>query len=114
MPSHPWSKLGADIFELVLQQFLIMVDYWSNHFEVKKLKIITSASVIHALKVQFARYGIPEGLVTDNGTQIGSSEFANFAKTRRFEHKTSSLHYPQLNGKAESAIKVGKALLKKA
>ena len=114
MPSRPWSKVGADIFELGPQQFLIMVDYWSNYFEVQELKRITSASVIHALKVQFARHAIPEVLVTDNGTQFSSSEFANFAETWRFEHKTSSPRYPQSNGKAENAVKVCKALLKKA
>ena len=88
LPSRPWSKVEADIFELGPQQFLIMVDYWSNYFEVQELKLITSASVIHALKVQFARHGIPEVLVTDNGTQFSSSEFANFAETWRFERKS--------------------------
>ena len=114
LPSRPWSKVGADIFELGPQQFLIMVDNWSNYFEVQELKGITSASVIHALKVQFARHGIPEVLVTDNRTQFSSSEFANFAETWRFERKTSSPRYPQSNGKAENAVKVCKALLKKA
>ena len=66
LPSRPWSKLGADIFELGSQQFLIMVDYWSSYFEVQELKQSTSASVIDAFKVQFARHGIPEVLVTDN------------------------------------------------
>ena len=49
---------------------------------------------------------------SDNGTQFSSSEFAKFAETWRFEHKTSSPRYPQSNGKAENAIKVCKALLK--
>ena len=31
MPSRPWSKVGADIFELGQQHFLIMVDYWSSY-----------------------------------------------------------------------------------
>ena len=114
LPSRPWCRVGADIFELGSQQFLIMVDYWSSYFEVQELKRITSASVIHAFKVQFARHGIPEVLVTDNGTQFSSSEFAKFAETWRFEHKTSSPRYPQSNGKAENAVKVCKALLKKA
>ena len=50
--------------------------------------------------------------ITDNGTQFTSSEFAKFAETWRFKH--SSPHYPQSNGKAENAVKVCKALLKKA
>ena len=66
------------------------------------------------LKVQFARRGIPEVLVTDNGTQFSSSEFSKFAETLRFEHKTSSPHYPQSNRNAENAVIVSKALLKKA
>ena len=114
LPSRPWSKLGADIFELGSQQFLIMLEYWSSYFEVQELKQSTSASVIHAFKVQFARHGIPEVLVTDNGTQFSSSEFATFAKAWGFEHITSSPRYPQSNGKAENSVKVCKALLKKA
>ena len=91
-----------------------MVDYWSSYFEVQELKQSTSASVIHAFKVQFARHGIPEVLVTDNGTQFSSSEFATFAKAWGFQHIISSPRYPQSNGKAENSVKVCKALLKKA
>ena len=65
-------------------------------------------------EVQFARHGIPEVLVTDNGTQFSSSEFVTFAKTWGFEHNTSSLQYLQANGKVENSIKVCKALLRKA
>ena len=60
LPSRPWCRVGADIFELGSEQFLIMVDYWSSYFEAQELKRITSSSVIHAFKVQFARHGIPE------------------------------------------------------
>ena len=114
MLSRPWSKVAADIFKLGPQQFLILVDYWSSYFEVQELKQIKLISVIHTRKVQFARHGIREVLVTDNGTQFSSSKFAKFAETWRFEHKTSSPRYPQLNGKVENAVKVCKALLKKA
>ena len=66
------------------------------------------------MKGQFARFGIPEQLITDNGPQFTSEEFKRFAKKWQFEHKTSSPHYPQSNGKAESSVKVAKSLLKKA
>ena len=69
VPNRPWSKVGAHIFELESEQFLIMVDYWSNYFEVQELKRVTLANVIHVFKVQFARHGILEIIVTDNGTQ---------------------------------------------
>ena len=114
VPSRPWSKLGADIFKLGSQQFLIMVDYWSNYFEVQELKQSTSTNVIHAFKVQFARHGIPEVLVPDNMTQFSLSEF-DISQTWGFEHKTSSPRYPQPNGKGEhNSVKVCKELLTKA
>ena len=65
-----------------------------------------------AFKVQFARHGVPDVLITDNGTQFTSSKFAKFAEM--FKHNTSNPHYPQPNGKAENVVKVCKALLKKA
>ena len=64
--------------------------------------------------MQFARHGIPDVLITDNGTQFSSSEFAKFAEVWKFEHKTSSPHHPQSNGKVENAVKICKNLLKKA
>ena len=114
MPSRPRSKVGAYLFELGQQNFLILVDYWSSYFEVQELKRITSTTVITACKVQFARHGIPDVLITDNGTQFSSSEFAKLAEAWKLEHKTSSPHHPQSNGKAENAVKICKNLLKKA
>ena len=45
----------------------------------------TSASVIAVCKVQFARHGIPDVLITDNGTQFTSSAFSAFVKEWQFD-----------------------------
>lgn len=65
------------------------------------------------MKAVFARYGIPDVLVTDNGPQFASAEFAVFAKTWMFKHSTSSPYHPQSNGKAENAVKTVKRLFTK-
>ncbi|KAL9978343.1 hypothetical protein ACROYT_G015844 [Oculina patagonica] len=114
VPPRPWSMLAADLFELGQQQFFLLVDYWSGFFEVQELKVATSASVIAACKVQFSRHGIPEVLITDNGSQFASSAFIAFAREWQFEHRTSSPRYPQSNGRAENAVKTCKNLMKKA
>ena len=114
VPPRPWSMTGADLFELGRQQFIIIVDYWSGFFEVQELTRISSKSVIQACKVQFARHGIPDTLISDNGPQFASAEFAHFVKEWQFAHRTSSPHYPQSNGRAENAVKTCKTLLKKA
>ncbi|KAL9961523.1 hypothetical protein ACROYT_G030479 [Oculina patagonica] len=114
VPPRPWSMLAADLFELRQQQFFLLVDYWSGFFEVQELKVATSASVIAACKVQFSRHGIPEVLITDNGSQFASSAFTAFAREWQFKHRTSSPRYPQSNGRAENAVKTCKNLMKNA
>ena len=74
----------------------------------------TSSVVIEFLKEQFSRHGIPDSLVTDNGTQFTSQEFKQFTHSWEFVHVSSSPHHPKSNGKVEAALKVAKSLLKKA
>ena len=87
--------LGADFFDLGQQQFFLLVDYWSGFFEVQEVKVATSSSVIAVCKVQFARHGRPDVLITDSGTQFTSSAVSAFVKEWQFEHRTSSPRYPQ-------------------
>ena len=74
----------------------------------------TSGAVIHKLKAHFSRYGIHDQVISDNAKQYVSTEFENFSKKWKFEHITSSPKYPQSNGKAESAVKIAKNLMRKA
>ena len=61
----------------------------------------------------FLRYGVPDKIMSDNGPQFASAEFATFAKLWDFEHLTSSPRYPQSNGKAENAVKTIQMLFSK-
>ena len=69
--------------------------------------------MIYCLKGQFARYGLPVELVSDN-ILLNSAEFREFAQHNDFKHITSSPHFEQSNGKAESAVKKCKRLMEKA
>ncbi|RLJ22758.1 hypothetical protein DJ031_00290, partial [bacterium endosymbiont of Escarpia laminata] len=90
LPSRPWEKLGGDLFEFNGQSFIIIVDYWSNYFEVAELHKKTSRSVINQLKAQFARHGIPSVMMTDNGPEFASEDFNEFVKLWKIKHITSS------------------------
>jgi len=68
----------------------------------------TSLAVIDCTKKHFARYGVLDRVITDNGPQFCSQEYENFATTWRFEHTTSPPYYPQTNEKAELAVKIAK------
>lgn len=113
IPNLPWTKLGSDIFEYCKRYYLIIVDYLTNYVEVSPLKDITSKQIILAMKDQFARHGIPEELVTDNGPGYASKDFRSFAQFWGFRHITSSPNYPQSNGRSERAVRTVKDLMKK-
>ncbi|XP_060080411.1 uncharacterized protein K02A2.6-like [Ylistrum balloti] len=114
VPLRPWSKVGGDLCQIDGDHFLVLVDYYSEFFEVSKLKDTRSETVIINCKSQFARHGIPELLITDNGPQFDCREFQRFTKEFGFEHRTSSPMFPQSNGMAEKAVQTVKKLLKKA
>ena len=92
---------------------LVISDYYSNFIEVERITHTTTGGVTKALKVQFARYGVPDTVVSDNEPQCSAKEFATFSKSWGFTHVTSSPHYLQSNGKAENAVKTVKRLFKK-
>ena len=69
---------------------------------------------LNNMKSIFARHGIPEIVVTDNGPQYWSQMFSAFADAHGFSHRTSSPRCQQSNGVSERAAKTIKGLLKKS
>eukprot|EP00117_Sycon_ciliatum_P032596 scpid32291/ scgid25245/ Transposon Ty3-G Gag-Pol polyprotein; Gag3-Pol3; Transposon Ty3-1 TYA-TYB polyprotein; Capsid protein; p24; Spacer peptide p3; Nucleocapsid protein p11; Ty3 protease; p16; Spacer peptide J; Reverse transcriptase/ribonuclease H; p55; Integrase p61; Integrase p58 len=113
LPARPWQRLAVDLFHFEGHDYLLTVDYFSRFIEVDQLKSTTSHAVIAALSLHFARYGTPEGLVSDNGPQFSSDEFALFLARHSIQHRTSSPRYPQSNGMAERAVRTIKEMLRK-
>ena len=113
-PEYPWQRVGMDLFEWKGAQYLLIVDYFSRWIEIALLKNTSSSRVIEHTKSIFARHGIPETVISDNGPQFASCEFSQFSEQYGFEHSTSSPRHPQGNGEAERAVQTIKNLLKKA
>ena len=111
--ARPWAKVCADLCDFRGRTLLVVCDYFSGFIEVERLHTTTATAVSRALKALFARYGVPDVLVTNNGPQFASADFVSFAKRWGFQHVTSSPHYPQSNGRAENAVKTVKRLLTK-
>ena len=114
LPQLPWQKIGTDLFEWKQKQFLIVVDYYSRYVEIARLTRTTAEEVVKHTKSIFARHGIPETVISDNGPQYTSETYSNFAKTYHFRHITSSPYYPRANGEAERAVGTIKRLLQKS
>ena len=93
--------------------YLVVIEYFYCYIEVADLTSTTSTTLKEKLKPIFARHGVPEIVVIDNGPQFSATEFADFAREYDFSHVTSSPRYPRSNGEAERAVRTGKSLLAK-
>ena len=114
IPTRPWSKVGVDIFELEGRHYLVAADYYSNYIEVANLPRLCTAETVKSIKRMIATHGIMDNiLVSDNGPQFTSREFAEFASNYNIQHDTSSLLRPQSNGLSEKAVQMIKGLMMK-
>ena len=114
VPSCPWSKISVDLFALDGKQYLVMVDYYSDYFELEQLRNVAASTVIRALKRNFSRHGIPNTWISDNGPQFDCHEFSRFGHNYGFAMVKFSPYHSRGNGKAESAVKIAKNIIKKS
>jgi len=71
----------------------------------------TTARTIDELRLIFATYGLTEEVVSDNGPQFTSTEFAQFMRKNGIKHKLVPPYHPQSNGAAERSVRVVKDAL---
>ncbi|KAL3234020.1 hypothetical protein MRX96_022773 [Rhipicephalus microplus] len=114
LPKHPWEAIGIDLFCVDGVNYLVVVDYYSRFFEIKKLKRTTTENITQALSQIFARFGAPAIIRSDNGPQFASAQFKAFVKQWGSSHVTSSPYFPQSNGVAERTVQTAKQLIKKS
>ena len=69
--------------------------------------------MISALKSCFAEYGIPEDVISNNGSQFTRQEYQLFAASYGFKLTTSSPHYPRGHGFVKQQVQTIKKLLTK-
>ena len=114
-PSTPWRRIHIDFAGPFLNwMFLVVVDAHSKWPEVIKMRTATSATTIEALRDIFARFGVPDQIVSDNGSQFCSDEFQFFLKANGIKHMRSTPYHPSTNGLAERFVQTFKTALKSA
>ena len=112
-PSKPWERIHVD-FAGPFQgsTFLIVVDAYSKWPEVFRMSSTTADKTIEVLRHLFAAQGLPEQLVSDNGPQFVSEEFAAFMRGNGIRHIRTAPYHPSSNGLAERFVQSFKQALK--
>lgn len=92
--------------------FLVVVDAYSKWPEVFIVKNATSPKTVEVLRTLFARTGLPERLISDNGNQFTSEEFQSFVRKNGIKHTTTVPYHPASNGLAERFVQSFKQSMK--
>ena len=105
----PFKRVAVDIIAPIVPQseaghryILTLVDYATRYTEAVPLKKITTEAVAEALLNIYSRVGIPEEVLTDQGTQIMSKCMQEVSRLLSIEGLTStSTPYLICNGLVE-------------
>ena len=112
-PEYPFQQAVADLFQLHNRNYLAYADRLTGWVEVAHLPHgATSGHLIRKFRQYFIRWGSPEELATDGGTNLTSDEMYAFLKKWGVATRLSSAHYPQSNGRAEAGVRVAKRILR--
>ena len=103
LPKAAWLLLGMDFVGKFStgENLLVLVDYYSRYPEVEIMKHITTAALEPRLRRIFARYGVPQEIVTDNAKTFRSFRFSNLMREFGVKHRKITPRYPRANGEAE-------------
>ena len=80
--------------------FFVIVDAFSKYLEIVPMTTITSSNTVAALRHLFSHCGLPDHIVTDNGTQFTSNEFGTFLRLNNILHTKTAPAHPATNGLA--------------
>ena len=113
-PHQPWARVHIDHAGPFLGHiFLIIVDAHSKWIDAHIVSSTSAEATIKKLTEIFAIHGVPEQLVSDNGTGFASQEFATYTKQHDIRHTFVSPYHPSSNGLAERAVQTFKQGIKK-
>ena len=113
-PSGPWERIHIDhAGPLNGNTFLVIIDSYSKWLEVERVHSTDSKSTIAVLRKLFATHGLPQVMVSDNGSGFTSTEFSEFLRENGIKHIRSAPYHPSSNGQAERCVRTFKEALKK-
>ena len=113
-PGRPWSRLHIDYAGPVQgKMILVIVDSYSKWIEAHVVTTATATATINKLRLTFATHGLPDIIVSDNGANFTSEEFAAFMKSNGIKHVRTAPYHPASNGQAEKVVQTVKEGLRK-
>lgn len=112
-PEQPWQRVHVDFAgPWKGKMFFLLMDAHSKWPEIVEMKTTTAADTIAVLRRVFSSFGLPEQLVSDNGPQFVSHEFADFLTSNGVKHIRVAPYHPSSNGAVERFVQSFKQAMK--
>ena len=102
---RPFERVHIDFGEINGKPFLVLVDSFTKWPEIFATPDMTELTLINTLRNVFARFGIPETLVSDNGPSLIAKGLEQWLFNCGCEHITSAEYHPKSNGLAERMVR---------
>lgn len=100
-----WERIHIDFAgPFYGKVWLIVVDAYTKWIEIASMDSTTTDRTTAVLSRIFERHGLPRTVVSDNGPQFRSEQFAEYLRERGITHITSAPYHPASNGEAERAV----------
>src|ERR1043165_5766161 len=93
---------------------LVAIDYFTKWVEAASYARVTRQVVTRFIKHNIiCRYGIPEKIITDNGSNLNNKMMKELCDSFKIKHHNSSPYRPKMNGAVEAANKNIKRIVQK-
>jgi len=115
LPEKPWSRLHLDhAINFMGTNWLVITDAYTKYPCIHPTSSTSTRATLDLLEEDFAHFGYPHTLVSDNATTFISEEFQSWCKERGITHLTGAPYHPATNGAAERLVQTFKQALRKS
>lgn len=110
----PWSRIHIDHAGPFREHiYLIVADAGTRYIDASIVPSTAAGHTIMRLRELFATHGLPDTIVSDNGTGFASAEFKSFCRKNAINHYRVAPYMASSNGLAERTVQTVKGFLKK-
>jgi transposase InsO family protein len=108
-PSWPFPVWGLDIlrpFPKAIRGYRYMyvaVDMFTKWMKATRVVMINKQYAVKFIKSIFCRFGVPNRIITDNGSQFTSRVFQEYCEDLSIQIYYASVTHPKSNGQVERA-----------
>eukprot|EP00731_Ephydatia_muelleri_P038393 Em0743g4a len=112
LPEKPWSRVHVDhAINFLGSNWLVLIDAYSKNPCIHPTTSTSTKFTTELLEQDFAQFGYPHTIVSDNATSFSSEEFQSWCRERGITHLTGAPYHPTTNGAAERLVQTFKQAL---